>query len=175
MWRKGSEGAFSVKSCYDHVVGGGEVLGHWKAIWYTTVSFKVQFFMWTATLDKISTMNMLQRKGMCFPSVCIFCYQEAKSTSHLLIHCCFSWEIWCAIARDFSVDFIAPSILSGLLQAWRIPAFTSIGIRIWWERNNRVFRSYSKPSYQVHRRVKKSIIFGLGALKDMTVFPMEPL
>lgn len=59
VWRKGIEGAFSVRSYYDHVRGRGEVVGPWKMIWYNVVPLKVQFFVWTAALDRISTVDML--------------------------------------------------------------------------------------------------------------------
>lgn len=75
--RNGSEGVFSVQSSYDFVAGGREEIGPWKEIWYSAVPQKVQFFMWTTTLNKISTMNMLQRRGFILPSVCLLCYEEA--------------------------------------------------------------------------------------------------
>lgn len=103
--------------CYDHVADVGEVPGPWKAIWYNAVPLKAQFFLWIAVLDKISTMNMLQWKGFCLPNISLLCYREAESSSHLLIHCPFPWEVWCGKARDFGVDFVAPPNLKSLLQA----------------------------------------------------------
>lgn len=72
--RKGVEGAFSVRSCYEHVVAVVEASGPWKVIWYSAVPLKAQFSLWTASLKKISTMNMLQRKGFYLPSICLLCY-----------------------------------------------------------------------------------------------------
>lgn len=53
----------------------------------------VQFFLWTTIPEKISTMNMLQRKGFYLPNICLLCYCDAESLSHLMIHCPFSWEV----------------------------------------------------------------------------------
>lgn len=171
VWKKNSGGSFTVRACYEHISGDRAFLGPWKEIWYKAIPFKVQFFMWTASLEKISTMNMLQRKGLVLPSVYLLYYQAAESVSYLLLHCPYSWEIWCGIAREFGTVYIAPSSLSYLLQGWNIPVFTPFGRKvwklvpavvcweIWWEINNRAFRSYSKPAFQMFRRVRELILF----------------
>lgn len=79
-------GSFLVKSCYDYAAAVDEVPGPWKIVWYNAVPLKVQFFMWAATLDKISTMDMLQCKVFFLLSICLLCYQSSESSSHLLIH-----------------------------------------------------------------------------------------
>lgn len=56
VWRKGSGGILSARSCYEHAVDAVEVSGPWKVIRYNVI---LQFFLWTAVLDKISTMDML--------------------------------------------------------------------------------------------------------------------
>lgn len=74
MWKKSIRGFFSIRACYEHVSVVGEVPGLWKDVWYKATPLKVQFFMWTASLEKISIMNMLQHKGLFLPSVCLLCY-----------------------------------------------------------------------------------------------------
>lgn len=83
-----------------------------------------------------------------------------------MLHCPFAWEIWCGIAKDFGVSFIAPRNLMDLLLGWKLKAFNYIGKRLWrvvfaavrwavWkEGNNRVFRGNSEPAYQVYRRAR---------------------
>lgn len=99
VWRRGVEGVFLVRSCYDHVAAVVGTSGPWKVIWYNAILLKAQFFLWTTSLEKISSMNMLRRKGFYLPSICLLCYRDVKSSYHLLIHCSFSWEVWCSIAR----------------------------------------------------------------------------
>lgn len=48
-----------MKACYIHVANVEEVQGPWGLVWYNAVLLKVQFFLWTAVLDRISIMDML--------------------------------------------------------------------------------------------------------------------
>lgn len=78
VWVNGNDGLLTVKSCYEFLANVGEEDGPWKAMWYPTMPLKVQFFLWMAALDKISTMNMLWRKGFFLPSMCLFCCQHME-------------------------------------------------------------------------------------------------
>lgn len=110
--------SFSVRTCYEQMANADKVLGPRKSVWYNVVPLKVQFFMWTTTLQKISTKDMLQRKG--FASQCMPLMLSGRCTSYLLIHCPFSWDIWNGIIKDFGATFITPSSLSQLLQRWNV-------------------------------------------------------
>lgn len=133
VWLGDPGGKFSVKACYAHLANVEEVQGPWDLVWYNAVLLKVQFFLWTMALDKISTMDMLRRKGLCLTSVCLLCYQDAESSDHLFLflHCPFSWEVWCGCAKDFGVSFIVPRSTSDLLFGWRLNAFNVFGRRLW--------------------------------------------
>lgn len=58
-WKPSKGNEFSVKSCYRHVNRLREDVGFWKEVWYNGLPPKVQFFMWTTILEKISTMDAL--------------------------------------------------------------------------------------------------------------------
>lgn len=116
VWKFSTGDKFSVKSCYGHVVRSRMVVGPWKEIWYNGIPSKVQFFMWTAVLEKISTIDDLWWKGFYLPSICLLRSHDPESVSHLFIHCPFSWEIWCGVSRDFGSTFVAPWDLHGLLS-----------------------------------------------------------
>lgn len=134
-------------------------------MWYNGVPFRIQFFMWTVVMGKISPMDNLQRKGFILPSICLLCYQEVESVSHLLLHCLFSREIWGGIMRDFGISLVFPMDLMALLTGWRITALSALGRRfwrlvptavcwaIWSERNSRVFDGRSEPTWKVFMRV----------------------
>lgn len=160
-----------MRSCYGHVASHTMIAGPWNEVWYNGTPLKVQLFMWTAVLLKIFTMDSLWRRGFFLPSICLMCYQDAESVSHLLIDCPFAWEILSGISRDFGMPIIAPSDLKGLLLSWRLSSFCAFGKRVWrvvpvavcwavWrERNNRVFTDHSEPAWQVYRRAKDLVIF----------------
>lgn len=140
-----------MKSCYESMANVVEVDGPWNAVWYKSTPLKVQFFYWMTALDKISTMDMLWRKGFYPPSICLLCYQHSETCFHLLLHCPFTWKIWCDLMKDFGLTFIALGNLMSLLNGWKTGALNSFGHRVWklvptaiswavWrERNSRIF------------------------------------
>lgn len=134
-------------------------------------------------LEKISTMDALWRKGFHLPSICLLCYHEAESTTHLLIHCPFSWEIWCGVSRDFGSTCIVPLDLGSLLLGWRNRALNAFGKRVWrlvptavcwaiWlERNNRAFKGHTKLTWKVCRKAKEFIVFWVRRCKGFDGCP----
>lgn len=158
-------------ACYGLVANSKGELRPWSEIWYKGVPLKVQFIKWTVVMERIFTMDLLWKKGFHLANICLLCYNEAKSASHLLINCPFPWEIRCGVVRDFGMIFIAPGDLKGLLQSWRTSKLNCFGKRIWilvstaicwavWlERNNRAFNCDSEPAWQVYKRAKNLIIF----------------
>lgn len=59
LWLGGPGEQFTVKACYNHVANVAEMSGPWRLVWYNVVPLKVQFFVWTTVLERISTMDML--------------------------------------------------------------------------------------------------------------------
>lgn len=182
VWLGDPGGKFSVKACYAHFVNIEEDQGPWGLVWYNTVPLKIRFFLWTVALDKVLTMDVLQRKGL-LTSICLLCYQNAESSDHIFLHCPFSWEVWCGCTKDFGASFIAPQCIKDLLIGWKLNAFNVFGRRLWkvvsaaicwavWsECNNRVFRGHSEPAYMMYRRSMDLIIFWAKRCKGFDGLP----
>lgn len=100
-----------MKSCYSFISKGREFLGLWKDVCNVGIPLKVQFFMRTTVSEKLSTMDMLRRKGFYLPNICLLCHHDAEPLSHLLLHCPYSWDIWCGMARKFGVVHCSYSLL----------------------------------------------------------------
>lgn len=94
VWDPGLNGSFSVSSCVMWVDRSVDLRIPWKNIWLTPVPLKIQFFMWIASLGKISTIDVLRNKGFILLNMCSLCKGEEESIVHLLLHCPFSWEVW---------------------------------------------------------------------------------
>lgn len=52
---------------------------------------KVSFFMWNAFLDKILTMDHLQR-GWTLANICVICLKK-ESVDHLFAHCAMAHSV----------------------------------------------------------------------------------
>lgn len=93
-WLLSADGNFSTKACYKLFDLSRDMGIPWKQIWCHLIPLKVQFFIWTASLEKISILNILGRKGMYLPNIFLVCYGNGESASHILIHYPFAEEVW---------------------------------------------------------------------------------
>jgi hypothetical protein len=57
-----------------------------ESIWRVKVPLRVSFFVWTATLGKILTLDNLHKRGIIVVEWCCMCKRSGKSINHLL-HC----------------------------------------------------------------------------------------
>lgn len=97
IWYPSSGGSFFVKSCYNFIEFSWDMGIPWKEIWNHSIPLKMQFFFLTASLGKISTLDVFSWKGMYLPNICLLCYVDGESIVHILIHCPFAAEVWIAI------------------------------------------------------------------------------
>lgn len=87
VWKLNHKGHFTSKSFY---LALSNSLMDWfphKSIWIPIIPSKISFFMWNTFLDKILTLNHLQRRGWNLANRCILCMNEEESVNHLFIHC----------------------------------------------------------------------------------------
>lgn len=78
-------------------------------------------------MGKISTLDVLRRKGMYLPNICLLCYQNEESVSHTLIHCPFSREVWNVMFQEFGLMWVIPQDVPSLLTSWHTFAINAMG------------------------------------------------
>jgi hypothetical protein len=59
----------------------------WKGIWKVKVPLQVSFFVWTASLGKILTLDNLCKRGLIVVNWCCMCKRSGESINHLFLHC----------------------------------------------------------------------------------------
>jgi hypothetical protein len=140
----------------------------WKAIWKFKTIPKIDLFLWTLGHDSILTGENLKRKGWVGPFRCPLFHQAKESSSHLLLFCSFSKEVWTLVAGS---HFTLPLDLHSLLVDWptlssfptqkkslvsilwqTLPRFILWGL--WLERNSRIFREKERNPPQVATRIR---------------------
>ena len=62
----------------------------WKIIWKSRVPPRVAFFVWTAALGRILTIDNLQRRHVMVLDWCCLCKNGGETIDHLLFHCSFA-------------------------------------------------------------------------------------
>lgn len=85
---------FCTKSLYRVMVGDRPWVFPHKCIWTIGIPSKVFFFLWTAFLDKILTLDNLQSRGWILANRCCLCYREEETVDHLFVHCALANVIW---------------------------------------------------------------------------------
>jgi hypothetical protein len=107
-----------VKSFYNILISNVSVPFPWKSIWRTKAPPRVAFFVWSAALGKILTMDNLRKKNMVLINRCGMCKKDEESIDHLLIHCECAQFLWNAFFSRFGLAWAMPRRVVNLLQCW---------------------------------------------------------
>jgi len=75
-----------------------------KSIWKSKAPTKVCFFAWAATLGKIPSDDMLNRRNFRGPSRCSMCLEKEETVDHLVVHYRWVSSLW-----DLSLSFMGIS------------------------------------------------------------------
>jgi hypothetical protein len=103
-WIPGIAGAFSVKSCYNHLLEhhlataeDSDVCASLKILWRNDLPSKVLVFGWRLLLDRLPTKGALNQRGILnnpHDLLCVFCLQHVEDSIHLFCHCSFVKRVW---------------------------------------------------------------------------------
>ncbi|CAN1798982.1 hypothetical protein LINPERHAP1_LOCUS21951 [Linum perenne] len=171
-WTLEPKGVFTVRSMARQLSGcvfGGFDDFPAEVIWRKHVPSKVAAFVWQASLNNISTIDNLVRRGFQFPNRCIMCESEAESIRHLFFECSFSSQVWSLLSSRLSIFGPLPRSLLGILAAWKgwnwdrdFEACGRVLLHgvcwfIWLERNARMFRDECSSWEKVAIRIGRTI------------------
>jgi hypothetical protein len=176
-WPFSSDGVFSVKSAYSHLIKNSPSIGASNdvllqaisKVWKSSAPSKVVVFSWQLLLNKVPTRRNLQRCGVTLPDGdfgCVLCHEPTKSAVHLFIVCPESFSVWYQVSRWLGWDFVSPQDLPqhflaftglgrgkkvrlGLLLVWHAVIWT-----IWMSRNDLIFSGGTLREEPVVDRVK---------------------
>ncbi|KAF5465994.1 hypothetical protein F2P56_015953, partial [Juglans regia] len=93
-WRQTTSKKFTVRSFYKVILNQHHTGFPWRRIWKVHVPSKVAFFVWTAAIGNIQTIDNLRKHGMIVLDWCFMCKKEAESVNHLLLHCEMAKVLW---------------------------------------------------------------------------------
>ncbi|CAN0856758.1 Putative ribonuclease H protein At1g65750 [Linum grandiflorum] len=155
-WSADDVHGFSVKSFVKVLrlgrFGGSETFPA-STIWIHSVPTKVCCFTWMASLNSITTIDNLRRRGSILPNRCVLCYHANETVSHILLHCDFSSAVWSFFRQCLGEIGPMPHDVMSCLILWkegqnsagfggfRRVIHQAIWRHLWLERNNRIFRN----------------------------------
>jgi hypothetical protein len=121
-WIPSKRKSFEVKSYYQvlsHPSSNVRASFPWKGIWKVKAPPRVAFFVWTAILGKILTLDNLRKRNIIVMEWCCLCKTSGESIDHLFIHCEVASELWTVFFQLFGVAWVMPHRVSELLGCWR--------------------------------------------------------
>jgi hypothetical protein len=130
-WIPSKRKTLEVKLYYMMKVNLEPVDGPWKLIWKSKALPRVAFFVLTAVLGKILTMNNLRKKNMIVMEWCCMCKKSGESIDHLPLHCEVAIEVWNMVCQLFGVTWVMPGKLKECLGSWRGQKGNSAIIQFW--------------------------------------------
>ena len=124
-------------------------------MWCGLASLRVEVFCWLVVAGKVSTVDVLRRKGLTLENIndrCSLCGREDETINHLFLHCDFAAFIWKHFLKVCGISWCLPSSLVDIVEGWRLGPFSGCGLlmwkcipfailwSIWKERNDRIFK-----------------------------------
>jgi hypothetical protein len=76
------------------------------------------FFVWSASLGKILTLDNLRRRQVIMVNRCCLCKLEGESVDHLLLHCEVAHTLWNTILSRFGLSLVMPNSVVDLMFCW---------------------------------------------------------
>jgi ribonuclease HI len=142
----------------------------WKAIWTVKSLPKIDMFVWTVAQKGVLLGENLRKRGWAGPTRCLLCCQEEETTNHLLLACPFAREVWKLSLGLRGLTPTLPQEILLLLSNWQAlfpfrttnqghlstlwRAFRKFTLlKIWLERNNRLFKEEKRTPAQVVVRI----------------------
>jgi hypothetical protein len=176
---------FGVLSISSDRYEGGCSSFPWKGIWKVKVPLRVSFFVWTASLGKILTLDNLRKRGLIVVNWCCMCKRSGESINHLLLHCEVARTLWSVLFTLFSVKWVMNDRVLDLLVCWKGQRGNKMVMEVWrmaplclmwtiWkERNARCFEDMELTMAELSNRFLKLLFLWAGVLNIPQVSNMQ--
>ncbi|RVW25082.1 Syntaxin-22 [Vitis vinifera] len=164
------EGTFKVNSYYRSLKEDNNPLFPEKEVWGSYAPLRNRFFAWEAVWGKISTIDMLMRKGWFMANRCNLCKENEETANHILIHCGKTRDLWNLLFSSFGVVWVLPDSVRNLLLEWKMKGmgkkrsvvWKMVPICLFWciwgERNRRTFLEEEMTNTSLRKLFLRSLL-----------------
>lgn len=94
VWKHAIDGVLTARLAYLFLRPTLVRLDWLAVIWRTCIPPSHSFVFWRMMLSKLPTDENLQMRGCTLVSVCVLCYKQGETSSHLFIECDFAVSVW---------------------------------------------------------------------------------
>ena len=149
-WISSKRDSFTVKLLFASLACTEGRRFPWKSVRQTQAPPRAIFFVWSAALGKILTLDNLKRRQVFVTNRSCMCKRSEDTVDHLLLHCEVAYALWSAFFGRFGLSWVMLRRVSDLLACrWSTGRRESAGVWKmmptcffwcrWRERNNRSF------------------------------------
>ena len=170
VWKIERKGTFKVNSYYRSLKEDNSPLFPVKEVWGSYAPLRTRFFAWEAVWGKISTIDMLMRRGWSMANRCNLCKENEETANHILIHCGKTRDLWNLLFSSFGVVWVLPDSVRNLLLEWKMKGMgkkRSVVWKmapiclfwcIWGERNRRTFLEEEMTNTSLRKLFLRSLL-----------------
>ena len=103
----------------------------WKSIWKVKVPVKVSFFVWTAALGRILTVDNLRKRGLIVVDWCSMRKRGGESIDYLLLHCDVARALWSVLFSLLDMKWVMNGRVIDLLACWKGQRGNKMVLEVW--------------------------------------------
>jgi hypothetical protein len=189
-WNLTENGQYSTSSAYEAQFLGLVKSAMYSMVWKAWAPPKAKHHAWLALQNRLWTADRLEKRGWSNCGLCPLCKQVMESTNHLFVHCRFTVRVWELQKEWLGIHGIHPRQWAGLsIKDWwsllasgasphrkALATLTLLTVwEIWNERNARVFRNKSAPTFVILDKIKcEARLWVLAGAKNLgSIMPGE--
>ncbi|XP_074287809.1 uncharacterized protein LOC141612961 [Silene latifolia] len=137
IWSFGKEGVFNLRSFmeafYNLKYGEVEQKPWFRLVWQGLAPPRYELILWAILWKRVNTKDRVMRwKPMVEDEMnCVFCGVELETVNHLVLHCKFSWRIWCELCDLWGVAWVCPNEVDEAFLAWTGAHFVGFERSLW--------------------------------------------
>lgn len=191
IWAPDKSGSFSVKSFSLELSKLAQPNHHDSTIniWKGLAPHRIELFVWLACFGKINTRGKLTRLGIISADqdICVLCNNSSETSTHLMLHCEFSWSVWCWWLDLWGIKWAAPPSLVAAYRQWMPPnlgvlfkkiwssMFYIIIWSVWKERNSRVFNNIQCSQQQVRDLILTRLVWWMKGWGEIIPYSLDDI
>lgn len=155
-WLWENTGTYSSKSAYKIISQGGKIKWHFSFIWSCKIPPSAKFFTFLLLQNKLSTKDVLRRRGIHLNRGCVCCQQcPVESALHIFFLCPFAVAVWYHVSKILSKPLMKIQITVDQIvcSSWEMVRnnghmgrkewacrFICVTWQLWKHRNDIIFR-----------------------------------
>ncbi|XP_042483480.1 uncharacterized protein LOC122063840, partial [Macadamia integrifolia] len=149
IWTLSTSGQFSTFSAWNDIRRRNPKVPWHELVWMKGLSPRQSIFGWRLCHQKLTTDDIIRKKGISLASKCIMCGLHAETLPHLFLNCSVSRVLWENFFSCFGFHWKDQSSIADLISWWKrkrrilsvkdpwAAGLIIVTDTIWQERNHR--------------------------------------